>query len=75
MDRFVFYPERIFSVSSEKPRRRHLHCRSQSLVLRAKPVTVIGASTGIFGAVWAQAEVRKVLVAIGAHILEQGAMF
>jgi chromate reductase len=39
-------------------------------VLRAKPVTVIGASTGIFGAVWAQAEVRKVLVAIGARVLE-----
>lgn len=39
-------------------------------VLRAKPVTVIGASTGIFGAVWAQAEVRKVLTAIGARVLE-----
>ncbi|CAN5653486.1 NAD(P)H-dependent oxidoreductase [soil metagenome] len=39
-------------------------------VLRAKPVTVIGASTGIFGAVWAQAEMRKVLQAIGAHVLE-----
>lgn len=39
-------------------------------MLRAKPVTVIGASTGIFGAVWAQAEMRKVLQAIGAHVLE-----
>ena len=39
-------------------------------VLRGKPVTVIGASTGIFGAVWAQAEVRKVLDAIGARPLE-----
>jgi chromate reductase len=30
-------------------------------VLRGKPVAVIGASTGPFGAVWAQAELRKVL--------------
>jgi len=37
-------------------------------VLRAKPVSVIGASTGIFGAVWAQAEVRKILAAIGAQV-------
>src|SRR5690349_23707561 len=29
--------------------------------LRGKPVAVIGASTGLFGAVWAQAETRKVL--------------
>ena len=28
-------------------------------VLRGKPVAVIGASTGLFGAVWAQAEVRR----------------
>ena len=39
-------------------------------VLRSKPVTVVGASSGIFGAVWAQAEVRKILEAIGAHVLE-----
>ena len=39
-------------------------------VLRAKPVMVIGASTGIFGAVWAQAELRKILAAIGAHVLD-----
>jgi chromate reductase len=39
-------------------------------VLRGKPVLVIGASTGLFGAVWAQAEVRKVLKASGAHVLE-----
>ena len=30
-------------------------------VLKDKPSAVIGASTGLFGAVWAQAEVRKVL--------------
>jgi chromate reductase len=39
-------------------------------VLRNKPSAVIGASTGLFGAVWAQAEVRKTLKASGAHVLE-----
>jgi chromate reductase len=39
-------------------------------VLRDKPAAVIGASTGLFGAVWAQAEVRKVLKTSGAHVLE-----
>ncbi len=39
-------------------------------VLREKPAAVIGASTGLFGAVWAQAEVRKTLKASGAHVLE-----
>lgn len=39
--------------------------------LRNKPVAVIGASTGIFGAVWAQAELRKVLGAIGARVVER----
>jgi len=38
--------------------------------LRNKPVAVIGASTGMFGAVWAQAETRKVLSAIGARVLD-----
>jgi chromate reductase len=39
--------------------------------LIGKPVAVIGASTGVFGAVWAQAEARKVLGAIGAHVLDR----
>lgn len=39
-------------------------------VLRGKPAAVIGASTGLFGAVWAQAEMRKVLGAIGARVLD-----
>lgn len=39
--------------------------------LRNKPVAVIGASTGMFGAVWAQAELRKVLAAIGARVLDR----
>jgi chromate reductase len=38
--------------------------------LRNKPVAVIGASTGIFGATWAQAEARKVLKTIGANVLD-----
>ena len=38
--------------------------------LRGKPVAVLGASTGLFGAVWAQAELRKVLGIIGADVLE-----
>jgi chromate reductase len=40
--------------------------------LRNKPAAVIGASTGAFGAVWAQAELRKVLAAIGARVVEEG---
>jgi chromate reductase, NAD(P)H dehydrogenase (quinone) len=38
--------------------------------LRGKPAAVIGASTGLFGAVWAQAEARKVLATIGADVLD-----
>jgi chromate reductase len=37
---------------------------------RGKPGAVVGASAGIFGAVWAQAELRKVLAAMGARVLE-----
>jgi chromate reductase len=39
--------------------------------LRGKPVAVIGASTGLFGAVWAQAETRKVLEIIGADVIDK----
>ncbi len=35
-----------------------------------KPVAVVGTSTGLFGAVWAQAETRKVLNALGARVLD-----
>jgi len=38
--------------------------------LRNKPVVVVGASTGAFGAVWAQGELRKVLSAIGARVVD-----
>ena len=40
--------------------------------LRHKPVAVVGASTGLFGAVWAQAELRKVLATIGASVIDGG---
>jgi chromate reductase, NAD(P)H dehydrogenase (quinone) len=39
-------------------------------VLRNKPVAVLGASTGAFGAVWSQAELRKVLAATGARVVD-----
>src|SRR3954452_18564688 len=39
-------------------------------VLRNKPVVVVGASTGGFGAVWAQAELRRVLSTLGARVLD-----
>jgi chromate reductase, NAD(P)H dehydrogenase (quinone) len=38
--------------------------------LNGKPAAVIGASTGMFGAVWAQAETRKVLGALGGRVVE-----
>jgi chromate reductase len=39
--------------------------------LRGKPAAVIGASTGLFGAVWSQAELRKVLSTIGARVVDR----
>jgi len=39
--------------------------------LWGKPVAVVGASTGMFGAVWAQAEIRKALAASGARVIEK----
>jgi chromate reductase len=39
-------------------------------VLLGKPVAVISASIGSFGGVWAQAELRKILRAAGARVLE-----
>ena len=39
--------------------------------LRGKPAAVVGASTGLVGAVWAQAELRKVLGAIGAGVVDR----
>lgn len=39
--------------------------------LWGKPVAVVGASTGMFGAVWAQAELRKAAAASGARIVDK----
>jgi chromate reductase len=39
--------------------------------LRGKPVAVIGTSTGMFGAVWAQGELRKTLAASGARVIDR----
>ena len=38
--------------------------------LTNKPVAVIGATTGAFGGVWAQADTRKVLGIAGARVVE-----
>ena len=38
--------------------------------LRGKPAAVVGASTGLFGAVWSQAETRKVLQVAGADVID-----
>jgi chromate reductase len=42
----------------------------RSAVLWGKPVAVIGASSGMFGAVWAQADLRKSLRVAGARVAE-----
>jgi chromate reductase len=41
-------------------------------VLRNKPVAVVGATAGAFGAMWSQAELRKILATIGARVVEGG---
>jgi chromate reductase len=38
--------------------------------LRNKPVAVVGASTGAYGGVWAQADLRRVLGIVGARVVE-----
>jgi len=39
--------------------------------LWGKPVAVVGASTGMFGAVWSQAEVRKAVGASGGRVIDK----
>jgi chromate reductase len=39
--------------------------------LAGKPIAVIGASASMFGAVWAQADARKVLRASGARVVDR----
>jgi chromate reductase len=41
-----------------------------SASLANKPVAVIGATPGVFGGVWAQADARKVLGIAGARVIE-----
>ena len=38
--------------------------------LNGKPAAAIGASKSMFGGVWAQAELRKVLAAMGGRVIE-----
>ena len=38
--------------------------------IRGTPVAVIGASTGAFGAIWAQRELKRVLGLMGARVLD-----
>jgi chromate reductase len=38
--------------------------------LRNTPAAVVGASTGGFGAVWAQADLRRILARIGARVID-----
>jgi chromate reductase len=39
--------------------------------MRGKAAAAVGASTSLFGAVWAQAELRKVLGALGARVVDR----
>ena len=39
--------------------------------LRNKPVAVVGASPGGFGAIWAQADLRRILARIGARVVDR----
>jgi chromate reductase len=39
--------------------------------LKGKPVAVIGGSTGLFGAVWAQADLRRVLGILKADVVAE----
>jgi len=39
--------------------------------VRHLPAAVIGASTGLFGAVWAQADTRRVLTTMGARVVDE----
>jgi chromate reductase len=40
--------------------------------LRGRPVAVVGASTGMLGAVGGQADLRKALARLGARVLDVG---
>ena len=57
---------RVLAISGSLRRASY----NTALLMRNKPVAVIGASTGGFGAVWGQAELRKVLAAVGARVVD-----
>ncbi len=68
---FFATPEYNYSVPGQL--KNALDWASRPLMtnsLRFKPVAVAGGSTGAFGAVWAQTELRKVLAAMGARVVE-----
>ena len=64
-------PEYNHSIPGPEERARLDLAAAGRSPLRGKPAAVIGASTGMFGAVWAQAETRKVLGALGARVLDR----
>jgi chromate reductase len=40
--------------------------------IKNKPALVVGASKGMFGAVWAQDDLRRILKIVGARVMEEG---
>ena len=68
---FIATPEYNSSVPGAL--KNALDCASRPLatnVFRNKPVAVISSSAGAFGGVWAAAELRKVLGAMGARVTD-----
>ena len=64
-------PEYNFSVPGQLKNALDWASRPKSkAALLNKPVAVVGASKSMFGALWAQAELRKVLSASGARVLD-----
>ena len=69
----VFFSTPEFNSSVPGALKNALDWASRPLATNAfrnKPVAVIGSSAGAFGAVWAAAELRKVLGAMGARVVE-----
>jgi NAD(P)H-dependent FMN reductase len=61
----------VRSQACSKRRRLGLAPHARHLPAGQQAVAVIGASTSMFGAVWAQAELRKALGLAGARVLDQ----
>jgi chromate reductase len=69
----VFFSTPEFNSSVPGALKNALDWASRPLATNAfrnKPVAVISASAGAFGGVWAAAELRKVLSAMGARVTE-----